>query len=115
MLECTTIFPYIVLLQGHCLFLPKVLVTALLDTIRNSVLNVVLLLLLMMFLFAIMGYYFFGCWEGSDKEHWGDLGSAMLTLFSYVTVSILLPPSFRLGLVTLLLMGGGGFMDQWVV
>ena len=64
------------------------LVTALLDTIKNSVLNVVLLLLLMMFLFAIMGYYFFGYYEGSDEEHWGNFGSAMLTLFSYVTVRL---------------------------
>ncbi|XP_033114150.1 cation channel sperm-associated protein 3-like [Anneissia japonica] len=65
----------------------QVLVTALLDTIRNSVLNVVLLLFLLMFLFSIMGYYFFGYKEtNSDKENWGDLGSAMLTLFSYVTV-----------------------------
>ncbi|XP_002730732.1 cation channel sperm-associated protein 3-like [Saccoglossus kowalevskii] len=61
----------------------QVLVTALLDTIRKSVLNVVLLLLLLMFLFGIVGYYFFG---SSDKEHWGGLGPAMLTLFAYVTV-----------------------------
>ncbi|KAJ8022945.1 Cation channel sperm-associated protein 3 [Holothuria leucospilota] len=42
-----------------------------------------------MFLFSIMGYYFFGYKSSdaeSDKEHWGDLGKAMLTLFSYVTV-----------------------------
>ncbi|XP_071954234.1 cation channel sperm-associated protein 3-like [Antedon mediterranea] len=64
----------------------QVLVTALLDTIRNSVLNVVLLLFLLMFLFSIMGYYFFGYKElQSDKENWGHLGSAMLTLFSHVT------------------------------
>lgn len=63
--------------------------TALIDTIRNSIVNVVLLLLLLMFLFSIMGYYIFGYRDSeteSDKEHWGDLGSAMLSLFNYVTV-----------------------------
>ncbi|XP_077999655.1 cation channel sperm-associated protein 3-like [Glandiceps talaboti] len=64
----------------------QVLVTALLDTIRKSVLNVVLLLLLLMFLFAVVGYYSFGYREDGDKEHWGSLGPAMLTLFAYVTV-----------------------------
>ena len=61
----------------------QVLVTALIDTIRKSVINIVALLLLTMFLFGIMGYYFFGYREDGDKEHWGDLGRAMLTLFRY--------------------------------
>ncbi|XP_013402648.1 cation channel sperm-associated protein 3-like [Lingula anatina] len=64
----------------------QVLVTALLDTIRKSVLNVVGLLLLLMFLFGIMGYYFFGYKDDADKQNWGSLDKAMLTLFSYVTV-----------------------------
>lgn len=65
----------------------QVLVTALLDTIKKWVINILMLLLLIMFLFAIMGYYFFGYREDSnDKKHWGSLGSAMLSLFSYVTV-----------------------------
>ena len=52
----------------------QVLVTALLDTIKKWVINILLLLLLMMFLFAIMGYYFFGYRDdASDKEHWGSL------------------------------------------
>lgn len=79
---------YTVIVQCWCmsLFLTKVLVTALVDTIRTSVLNIVMLLLLMMFLFAIMGYYFFGYKADSDKEHWGTLGDGMLTLFTFVTV-----------------------------
>lgn len=40
-----------------------------------------------MFLFAIMGYYFFGYDEGGDKQNWGDFGIAMLSLFNFVTVS----------------------------
>ncbi|CAH1796922.1 unnamed protein product [Owenia fusiformis] len=64
----------------------QVLVTALIDTIRKSVVNIVMLLLLMMFLFGIMGYYLFGYREDGDKEHFGHLGAAMLTLFTFVTV-----------------------------
>ena len=63
------------------------LVTALLDTVRAWVINIIALLLLLMFVFAIMGYYFFGTSDNGDKEYWGTLGRAMLTLFSYVTVS----------------------------
>ena len=59
------------------------LVIALIDTIRRWVINIILLLLLLMFLFANMGYYLFG---DGDKENWGSLGAAMLTLFNYVTV-----------------------------
>ena len=74
----------------------QVLVTALLDTIRKWVINIILLLLLLMFLFAIMGYYFFGYRDDGDRKNWGDLGSAMLTLFSYVTVGLLLiTPAFK--------------------
>ncbi|XP_058852550.1 cation channel sperm-associated protein 3-like [Acipenser ruthenus] len=39
-----------------------------------------------MFVFAIMGYYFFGDPETGDPDNWGDLGSALFTLFSLVTV-----------------------------
>ena len=60
--------------------------TALIDTVRKWVLNILLLLLLLMFLFAIMGYYFFGYKDNYDKENWGSLGRAMLTLVSFVTV-----------------------------
>ncbi|KAI0236973.1 hypothetical protein LSAT2_012532 [Lamellibrachia satsuma] len=63
----------------------QVLVTALIDTVRAWVINIIALLLLMMFVFAILGYYFFGTSPDGDKENWGTLGRAMLTLFSYVT------------------------------
>lgn len=64
----------------------KVLVTALLDTLRKWVTNIILLLLLLMFLFATIGYHFFGASDDGDKENWGSLGAAMMTLFSFVTV-----------------------------
>lgn len=67
----------------------QVLVTALIDTIRNSVFNVVILLTMLMGFFAVVGYYIFGYEEETgDKTHWGDLSTAMLTLFTFVTVSI---------------------------
>ena len=62
----------------------QVLVTALVDTIRKWVINIIMLLLLLIFLFAIMGYYFFG-YQSEDVD-WNTLGRAMLTLFSFVTV-----------------------------
>ena len=66
----------------------QVLVTALIDTIRNSVLNVVILLAMLMAFFAVVGYYIFGYEEETgDKENWGNLSTAMLTLFTFVTVS----------------------------
>ena len=65
----------------------QVLVTALIQTFRSSVLYLLLLLLILMFLFAIMGYYFFGYDEQGDKKNWGSFGIAFLSLFTYVTVS----------------------------
>ena len=65
----------------------QVLVTALIQTFRSSVLYLLLLLLIIMFLFGIMGYYFFGYDEQGDKENWGSFGIAFLSLFTYVTVS----------------------------
>lgn len=63
----------------------QVLVTALIDTIRNSVLNVVILLVLLMLFFGVVGYYIFGYEETGDQARWGDLSTAMLTLFTFIT------------------------------
>ncbi|KAK3724334.1 hypothetical protein QZH41_010852, partial [Actinostola sp. cb2023] len=65
----------------------QVLVSALVDTIRSSVFNVVILLTMLMGFFAVVGYYIFGYEEETgDKKHWGNLSTAMLTLFTFVTV-----------------------------
>jgi cation channel sperm-associated protein 3 len=64
----------------------QVLVMALVSTFRTAVVDLILLLLLVMFLFAIMGYYFFGYDASGDKEHWGTLSQCMLSLFMLVTV-----------------------------
>ena len=51
-------------------------------------LNVVILLTMLMAFFAVVGYYIFGYDEDTgDKENWGTLSTAMLTLFTFVTVS----------------------------
>jgi len=64
----------------------QVLVTALLDTIRKSFVNMVFLMALLIFISGILGFYLFGTGENGDQENWGSLGSAMLTLFAFVTV-----------------------------
>ncbi|CAD5117828.1 DgyrCDS6575 [Dimorphilus gyrociliatus] len=64
----------------------QVLVRALVDTIKRWLINIILLLLLLMYIFGIMGYYLFGTGEGSDKEHWGSISKAMMSLFTYVSV-----------------------------
>ncbi len=68
----------------------QVLVTAFVHTLVNALFHLLLLLLIFMFIFAIMGYYFFGYEENGDTRNWGDFGIAMLSLFNYVTVSVLL-------------------------
>ena len=65
----------------------QVLVRALIDTFRNAVLHLLLLLFILMFIFAIIGYNFFGYDDGGDHRNWGNFGVAMLSLFNYVTVS----------------------------
>nr|XP_005995952.1 PREDICTED: cation channel sperm-associated protein 3 [Latimeria chalumnae] len=59
--------------------------TALVKTIK-SVMYVLTLLFLLMYIFAIMGYYYFGDPDTGAPMHWGNLGSAFFTLFSLVTV-----------------------------
>ena len=55
----------------------------------SEVLNLVLLLALLMYIFAIMGYYFFGSLEyartGISTGDWDSLGSGCMSLFVYVT------------------------------
>ena len=64
------------------------LVTALIHTFRSAVFYLLILLFILMFLFAIMGFYFFGYDEDGDTRNWGNFGIAMLSLFTYVTVSL---------------------------
>ena len=64
----------------------QVLVRALIDTFRNAVLHLLLLLFILMFIFAIIGYNFFGYDETGDRRNWGNFGVAMLSLFNFVTV-----------------------------
>jgi hypothetical protein len=61
-----------------------VIVSALLKTL-TEVLNLLLLLVLLMYVFAIVGYNFFGT-EPSSEAQWGDLLNGMYALFQLVTV-----------------------------
>ena len=45
------------------------------------------LVFFIMFIFAVAGVLYFGEQAAGDVEHWGDLGSALLTIFGLVTVS----------------------------
>ena len=64
----------------------QVLITALVKTLTSNVLDLLSLLGLCMFLFAILGFYFFGEEGSGDPVYWGNLGIAFMTLFSHVTV-----------------------------
>jgi cation channel sperm-associated protein 3 len=62
----------------------QVIVVALLRTLK-AIVNILFLLLLVMYVFAIMGYYFFGVEDTPARARWGQLQSGMLALFVYVT------------------------------
>ncbi|KAI9146358.1 Ion transport protein-domain-containing protein [Paraphysoderma sedebokerense] len=61
----------------------QVIVNALLNTLRKNVIDIIACLILCMFLFAVIGYYMFE----RDKENWGSLGNAFMSLLLYVTAS----------------------------
>ena len=63
----------------------QVIVSALLKTIASSV-NVVILLILVMFVFSMIGHYFFGRDENSDKVRWGTIFDSMYSLWVYTTL-----------------------------
>ncbi|XP_036417208.1 cation channel sperm-associated protein 3-like [Colossoma macropomum] len=46
----------------------------------------VMSLVFFMFIFAVAGVLYFGEQASGDLEHWGDLGSALLTIFGLVTL-----------------------------
>ena len=63
----------------------QVIVVALLKT-AAGVFYIVFLLLLLIYIFAVVGYYTFGFDETGDRENWGTLDRAMMSLFVFVTV-----------------------------
>ncbi|KAJ3200164.1 Cation channel sperm-associated protein 3 [Entophlyctis luteolus] len=70
----------------------KVVVKALLNTLRTNVLDIVVLLLLIMFIFAVLGHYLFATDPGTQSyQDWGTLGSALMTLFVFVCADGWLP------------------------
>ncbi|KAJ3214041.1 Cation channel sperm-associated protein 3 [Dinochytrium kinnereticum] len=68
-------------------FIPslKVVVNALLYTLRSSVFDILVLLFIIMFIFGILGHYLFGQISNQRSyQDWGTLGNAFMTLFIYV-------------------------------
>uniref|UniRef100_A0A7M4EW73 Cation channel sperm associated 3 n=1 Tax=Crocodylus porosus TaxID=8502 RepID=A0A7M4EW73_CROPO len=61
------------------------LMTAVGQTMK-TVIYVLILLFLLMFIFAILGHGLYGDPDSGDIENWGNLASALFTLFSLVTV-----------------------------
>ncbi len=49
----------------------------------GSMIGVVLLLALVIYVYAVLGYHLFGA---VDPQHWGDLGTAVRTLFESLTL-----------------------------
>lgn len=64
----------------------QVLVTALLDTLRNHVFSVVILLILLMYITSIVAFYLYGSISGLD-DMFGRFDTGMLRLFAFVTVN----------------------------
>jgi len=66
----------------------QVIANALLSTLKELIVDVILLLMLMMFVFGIMGYYFFGYDATTEGvyDNWGTLSNSFLTLFTLVTM-----------------------------
>uniref|UniRef100_A0A3P9ADQ1 Cation channel sperm associated 3 n=1 Tax=Esox lucius TaxID=8010 RepID=A0A3P9ADQ1_ESOLU len=60
--------------------------TAALFKTTKSVVYVLSLMFLLMFIFALNGYYYFGDPTTGDPDNWGDLGSALFSLFDLVTL-----------------------------
>jgi len=70
-------------------FLPgvQVIASALVETLKQLIVDVILLLILLLFAFGVMGFYFFGYGAVNERilETWGSLSAVFLTLFTVVT------------------------------
>ena len=64
----------------------RVIVTALLKSLRRNVLDIIALLLMTMFIFAIMGYYLFGgAGTSQTSVYWGTFAQSFQSMFILVT------------------------------
>ncbi|XP_036452898.1 cation channel sperm-associated protein 3-like [Colossoma macropomum] len=63
----------------------QALVVMLAKAMKRAV-YVMSLVFFIMFIFAVAGVLYFGEQASGDLEHWGDLGSALLTIFGLVTL-----------------------------
>ncbi|KAI9351468.1 Ion transport protein-domain-containing protein [Obelidium mucronatum] len=70
----------------------QVVVEALINTLRNNVVDIIILLLLIMFIFGVLGHYLFaGDPSSTSHKDWGTLGDSFMTLFIYVCADGWLP------------------------
>ncbi|KAL7880601.1 hypothetical protein SRHO_G00028550 [Serrasalmus rhombeus] len=63
----------------------QALVVVLAKAMKRAV-YVMCLVLFIMYIFAVAGVLYFGEQATGDTEHWGDLGSALLTVFGLITL-----------------------------
>ncbi|KAI9224288.1 Ion transport protein-domain-containing protein [Blastocladiella britannica] len=65
----------------------QIIVNALIQTLKKSVLDILTCLFAFTFIFAVMGYYLFGSDPNNYSPDFSSLGSAMLSLMYYITSS----------------------------
>jgi len=67
----------------------QVIVTALTQTLKNDIIDVILMLLLIMFVFAVSGVYFFGqdITNTDAYNSWHSIGNSFYVIWVLVTVS----------------------------
>ena len=70
----------------------RVLVYALLTTFLISIIPFLVFLLIIVFVYGVVGYYVFGYRNSGDSERWGNLSRSMLSLITFVTVSLIIWP-----------------------
>jgi len=68
----------------------QVIVNALTQTLKNDIIDVILMLLLIMFVFAVSGVYFFGQDPQNTDAYgsWHSIGKSFYVIWVLVTVNI---------------------------
>lgn len=75
----------------------QVVFHALVDTLKNNAIHILVLLFLIMFIFGVLGHYLFGVSSPPDvMADWGTLPSSMYSLWVFVTAVGWLPYQVRL-------------------
>ncbi|KAL7880555.1 hypothetical protein SRHO_G00028090 [Serrasalmus rhombeus] len=72
--------------SGFNIFSSALLLLSLVAEAMKRAVYVMCLVFFIMFIFAVAGVLYFGEQTTGDTEHWGDLGSALLTIFGLITL-----------------------------